>query len=155
MPLELQSEDVIRIPLAGTSFSRIVDKLSGSSSASGIVGIGIVGTMVVGQTISTTKDQHYINCFTQRIRNPFTQKETFYVIKRPGWATNSTPDAGVAASAIHIWAGYSGGGGVDRCPRLDEPGLSRLWPGAAAADRGGCGGPCRPGRAALDHAGAD
>ncbi len=67
-------------------------------------------------------------------------------------AAISSPGRCAQIGAFHPGPDRPGGGRGDRHPGVDEPGLSGLWLCAAAADRGGCGGPCRPGRAALDLA---
>ena len=80
------------------------------SSASGIVGLGIVGVMIVGATVqSTDKDQRYINCFTKSINNPFTGTKTLYCVKRPGFAALNTPASGSIGTAILVWTGNGAG----------------------------------------------
>ena len=109
MTLQFQPEDVIRVPIIGAPFARIIATASGSTAASGIIAIGVVGNMIVGQTVSSTKDQRYVNCFPEKIKNPFTGEERYFITKRPGWATNTTPATGSQGSAIHIWVGQGGG----------------------------------------------
>jgi hypothetical protein len=102
MPIQLQSYDSLRLPLVGSTFTRVPDQ---AGTTSGIVGAGIVGSMIVGSSLSTTKDQHYINAIPLKIDNPLTGKSSFYVAKRPGFAVNSTPSAGNIGTAIRVWAG--------------------------------------------------
>lgn len=116
---DLQARDRVRIPLIGTEFSRTLSSASGSSSASGIVGVGVVGVMIVGYTVASTKDQRFVNVFPERIANPLTKSETFYLSKRPGFALNTTPAAGKIGSAIHIWAGRDQG--TDVISAFDTP----------------------------------
>ena len=105
----LERENVIRIPLIGTPYSRIIEEASGSSADSGIVGIGVIGNMIVGYTMSSTKDQRYVNCFPEKIKNSLTGDEKYFIIKRPGFTTNTTPAAGSEGCAIRIWAGQGNG----------------------------------------------
>lgn len=109
MPLDLKKWDVIKIPLIGTSQSRLIDTATTSSASSGVVGIGVVGTMIVGKTIATTKDQHFINVLPEKVTNEATGNARFYLTKRPGFAAHTTPSAGNVGSAIHVWAGRSSG----------------------------------------------
>jgi hypothetical protein len=52
---------------------------------------------------STTKDERYINCF-------FTETGgRKYIVKRPGWATNTTPAAGSIGTAILVWSSQGTG----------------------------------------------
>jgi len=95
------------IPLGG-SYNTRVTTANQLSSASGIVGSGIVGIMVVGAGSSTpTKDQRFINCFTERVVNPYTNKATLYLVKRPGFAAIFTPAGSVIGNDIFIWTGNS------------------------------------------------
>lgn len=95
------------IPLAG-SYNTRVGTINVIASASSIVGFMIVGVGKVGTTGSvTTKDQRFVNCFTERVINPFTQKLTIYLVKRPGFASALEPQAGSIGNAILIWTGAS------------------------------------------------
>ena len=49
------------------------------------------------------KDQRFINFLPVKYSNPLTGKETFFLIKRPGLAANSTPAAGSVGTALHVW----------------------------------------------------
>jgi hypothetical protein len=109
VPATLQDEDVIRVPLVNNTFVRIFDSVV-TDSSSGIVGIGIVGIMIVGKlTASSTKDQHYINCWPEKVDNPFLGTSRYFISKRPGFLTNHIPAVGNIGTAIHIWAGKSPG----------------------------------------------
>jgi len=109
MPLDLQKWDTIKIPLVGTSQARLIDTSTTSSASSGIVGVGIVGTMIVGKTIATTKDQHFTNVLPEKVTNEATGNTRYYVTKRPGFATHTTPSSGNVGSAVHVWAGKGDG----------------------------------------------
>lgn len=96
-----------RFPLAG-SYNTRVTETNAISSASGIVGLGVVGVMIVGAPVqSTDKDQRFINCFTETVSNPFTLGRTVYLVKRPGFAAANTPAAGSIGTAILVWTGAS------------------------------------------------
>ncbi len=105
----LDAKEPIRIPLAGTYNNRVFTNLIGAPSTSGIVGLGIIGLMIVGSVSQSAKDQRFINCFTEKLVNPLTGKETFYCTKRPGFELVNTPRSGHAGTAIHIWAGKDAG----------------------------------------------
>ena len=91
-----------RIPLVGPYTSRV----GTINTASGIVGIGVVGVMIVGQTsTSTTKDARYINCFRQTIQ----EEKKVYAVKRPGFASYATPSSGNKGYALLIWTGQGTG----------------------------------------------
>jgi len=113
MPLSkssaLNAAEPLRIPLAGTYNNRTFTDLIGTPSTSGIVGLGIVGLMIVGSISQSSKDQRYVNCFTEKLENPLTGKQTFYCTKRPGFESVNTPRSGHGGTAIHIWAGKGAG----------------------------------------------
>lgn len=91
-----------RIPLVGPYISRIEPP----STDSGIVGIGVVGLMVVGQSNSaTTKDARYVNVYSQTVQDPTAGGSRVYAVKRPGFATQSTPASGSRGYAILVWTG--------------------------------------------------
>lgn len=94
-----------RIPLAGAYTSRV----GSLTTSSGIVGIGVVGLMVVGQSsTATTKDARYVNCFRQAIQ----EEQKVYVVKRPGFATHLTPASGQKGCALTIWTGQGAGDSI-------------------------------------------
>lgn len=112
MPTQVADAQVIRMPLVGTETGRTISSATSSGASSGVVGVGIVGIMIVGLTSSSTKDQRFINAMPEKIVDPLTGKTTFYLTKRPGWETLSTPKASNAGSAIHIWSGKGSGTAV-------------------------------------------
>lgn len=98
-----------KIPLAG-SYNTRVTATNALSSASGIVGLGVVGVMIVGASVqSTDKDQRFINCFTETVLNPYTGQRTLYCVKRPGFGALNTPASGNIGSAIMVWSGSGNG----------------------------------------------
>jgi hypothetical protein len=109
MAQQLPKRQRIRIPLVGTPNSRIVDSFSSASTSSGIVGIGVVGVMIIGSTVASDLDQRFINTIFDKIVNPMTGKETFYVMKRPGFAAHSTPSAGNIGTAVKVWSSQGAG----------------------------------------------
>jgi hypothetical protein len=94
-----------RYALAG-SYNTRVSATNVLSSSSGIVGVGIVGIMIVGLAgTTTTKDQRFVNVFSEKVLNPYTGKITIYTVKRPGFAPSMTVSAGQIGTAILIWTG--------------------------------------------------
>lgn len=69
--------------------------------------------MVVGASIqSTDKDQRFINCFTETVKNPYTGEVSLYCMKRPGFAALNTPASGSIGTAILVWTGQGAGTSV-------------------------------------------
>lgn len=102
----------LRFPLVGSVNTRMGsdDLLSGQS---GIAGEAIVGIAKVGVSPDgSSKDQRMINCFPIFFANPFSENRSSYLVKRPGWATHSTPQASSAGSAILVWSGQGSGNKV-------------------------------------------
>ena len=94
------------VPLTGEPDTRI-SATNAVSGASGVVGIGIVGLMVVGATASAVdKDERWINCFLAK------EGSKIYEMKRPGLAALNTPAAGSIGTAILVWTGGVGGTAV-------------------------------------------
>jgi len=94
-------------PLAGPYNTRPVSILPASS---GIIGSGIIGSMVIGRTTQTSnKDRRFINCFSESVSNPVTGTRTMYLVKRPGFALSTTPQAGSIGNAILVWSGQGTG----------------------------------------------
>lgn len=97
----------IRLPLVGQFNTRPVPGTA--TSTNGVVGVGIVGTMVVGSFNQQTKDQRFINAIPDKITNPLTNVETYYVYKRPGLESYITPASGKQGCAIKVWTGKGTG----------------------------------------------
>lgn len=94
-----------RVALAG-SYNTRVAAVNVASSQSGVFGIGVFGVMIIGKTgTTTTKDQRFVNCFTERVVNRFTGKTTLYLVKRPGFASSITPQSGSIGNALLVWTG--------------------------------------------------
>src|SRR3990167_5880975 len=97
------AKETIRVPLIVTQNNRSFTQTSlGSLAATGIVGSGVVGSMIVGKLYTTLNDQKLINCFPERIVNSLTGKILYYIIKRPGFETHTTPAAGNIGTAIRL-----------------------------------------------------
>jgi Phage stabilisation protein len=101
---QLQTEDIIRIPLVSPYNTRNLDLSNNSSTGNGLVGVGVVGVMVVGATGTSVKDKKFINCFAEMVLDRMTQVPKYYVTKRPGWASYVVPAAGQLGTAIKVWA---------------------------------------------------
>ena len=110
---QAQSEyQTTRIPLVGIMNTREFDS-SGSAltgPTSGTVGIGIVGAMIVGNQTLLSKDQRFINCIPTKLKNELNDKETFYLIKRPGFELEDTISAGKKGMYLLYWGIKSTGG---------------------------------------------
>jgi hypothetical protein len=99
-----QDRQNIRIPLVGVPNNRLADVSGGSSASSGVIGLGVIGSMIIGSGASgSSKDQRFINCVFDVVKNPVTGNQTTYVAKRPGFAAESTPAAGSIGTAIKVW----------------------------------------------------
>lgn len=96
--------DPIRIPIIGSYNSRLFYGSSGSTA--GVIGVGVVGTFIIGAAPSAvSKDQKFVNVIPDVNINPVTNHTRYYVYKRPGFTTNTTPGAGNGGTAIKIWTG--------------------------------------------------
>lgn len=94
---------VVRIPLVGSFNTRSFWSSGGLTTASGYVGVGIVGIMIVGNSITSSSDQRFINAIPDTVENRFTDTKKYYVYKRPGLETHTTPASGNYGTAIHLW----------------------------------------------------
>jgi len=98
-----------RLPISGAYNTRF-SAVNALDATSGYVGVGIVGSMIVGKTTqSTDKDVRFINCFAQTISDPVTGKKRAYTVKRPGFAESNIPAAGEKGYAILVWTGQGTG----------------------------------------------
>lgn len=101
---KVQSEDIVRLPLVSTYNTRNIDNTNTSITTSSIVGFGLVGVLVVGNTASSIKDKKLINCFAEKVQSPLTGSSEYYVTKRPGFAVLNTPASGELGSALKVWS---------------------------------------------------
>lgn len=98
-----------RVPLVGVYNTRAAD-VNALSSTSGIVGVGVIGSMVIGQAaVSSDKDQRFVNCFPLTVTNEIAQTRTVYLVKRPGFVEHNVPSSGDIGTAIHVWSGQGSG----------------------------------------------
>lgn len=104
-----ESIQTTRIPLVGTVNTRSYWTTGAGFDESSYVGLGIVGSMVVGALTGASQDQRFVNAYPDRVVNNFTQKETFYLVKRPGFEEHSVPAIGLPGSAIKVWTGKGTG----------------------------------------------
>lgn len=100
---------VKRIVFAGGYNTRSTD-VNALSSASGIVGVGIVGVMIIGLSQrSSDKDRRFINCLPVTVRNEILRTLEVFTVKRPGFVLHTTPAAGNIGTAIHVWVAQGAG----------------------------------------------
>lgn len=97
-----------RIPLTGVYNTRPgTGALSGTA---GIVGIGVVGIMIVGNSgQGSRKDHRSINRLQVTETDQLAQSKRLYSVKRPGLAASTTPRAGHIGNAIKVWLGQGSG----------------------------------------------
>lgn len=87
-----------RLPVESL-FNQRIAALSGVPGSSGIVGLGIVGVMIVGNSTQVSdKDGRTINVYQQTAGKK-------YLVKRPGSAVTFTPQAGSIGNAITVCSG--------------------------------------------------
>jgi hypothetical protein len=89
--ISTQQEDVWRIPLVGGYNSRVNDS----------------STSIYTYSSTTTTDQRFINAVPTKVANPSTGATSYYVSKRPGWESFSTPSAGGKGVALCYWPDQS------------------------------------------------
>ena len=73
-----------------------------------LVGINTQRPATAGAFVSG-KDQRFVNFIPVKSQNPFTGKEKFFLIKRPGFKAHSTPSAGNICTALHVFEGSGSG----------------------------------------------
>jgi len=98
---------LLRLPLVSSLNTRI-SATNPLPATSGVVGVGVVGIMVVGQTVDpTSKDARYVNCFQHTVKNEAEGTSRIYCVKRAGLEAHDTPQAGSIGTAGLIWTGAS------------------------------------------------
>lgn len=68
--------------------------------------LGTPGTrgMAVAGAIDASKDQRFVNCYFWRLKNPVTNAEVFFLVKRPGLSQNVQPSGTTGAGrGIYSW----------------------------------------------------
>lgn len=117
-----------RLAIAGAYNTR-VSAVNASDASTAYAGIGIAGIAIAGKTSpSVGKDARFTNCFVIKISDPATGKARLYVVKRPGFGTQSTPASGKKGYAILAWAGK--GAGTDVISAFHSP--STIYNGAVS-----------------------
>lgn len=92
-------QKLLRLPIIHPLNTR-VSATNPLPASSGVVGIGVIGIMVVGQSVDpTAKDARYVNCFKHTVG------EQVYCIKRSGLAALNTPQSGSIGTAALVWTG--------------------------------------------------
>lgn len=96
----------LRLPFVSPLNTRI-SAINPLPASSGIVGIGIVGIMVVGQSVEpTAKDARFVNCFKHTVGG---EKGRTYCVKRSGLGVLNTPQSGSIGTALLVWTGQGTG----------------------------------------------
>jgi hypothetical protein len=73
-------------------------------ASSGVVGVGVVGTMIVGQSIDpSSKDARYVNCYKQ------SAGQRAWLVKRSGVSSLQTVSSGLIGTAVMVWSGQGSG----------------------------------------------
>jgi len=75
------------------------------------VRVPLIGTHNTRQSTAgalVDKDQRFQNFFPVKLKNSITGKETYYLVKRPGFESFITPAAGNVGTAIHLFETVSG-----------------------------------------------
>jgi hypothetical protein len=99
----------LRAPITA-SYNTRVSTTNTSLGASAFAGLAIAGIAIAGSgATSSTKDSRLVNCFNETVSDPITGQKTIYCVKRPGFGTNSTPQAGSIGNAITVWTGSGAG----------------------------------------------
>ena len=111
-PASVSDIQTVRIPLVGSFNTRSFWNTGNSNTASGYVGVGIVGIMIVGNSVTSSADQRFINAMPDLVENNMTGKKTYYVYKRPGLETHTTPSTGNVGTAVHIWIAQGDGDAI-------------------------------------------
>lgn len=110
MPTPNTGPQIVRLPLVGGYNHRLIVDNGASYAASGIIGLGVVGSMIIGaSSTSANKDRRYVNAVPDKTIDPYTKEEHVYLYKRPGVATHTTPASGSKATALRVWTGQGSG----------------------------------------------
>lgn len=116
-----------RLPLAA-SYNTRVSAVNASDSSTAYAGVAIAGVAIAGKTSpSVGRDARFTNCFLETVTDP-TGKKRLYIVKRPGFGTQSTPATGKKGYAILPWAGK--GAGTDVISAFHSP--STIYNGAVS-----------------------
>lgn len=117
-----------RIPFSAGINTR-VSAVNASDSSTAYAGVAIAGIAIAGKTSpSVGKDARFINCFRETNTDPATNRKKIYLVKRPGFGTQSTPASGKKGYAILAWSGK--GAGTDVISAFHSP--STIYNGAVS-----------------------
>ena len=97
-----------RIPMASAYNTRFSSS-NVLGSVSGIIGQGIIGSMIIGKVGTSSKDGQLINCFVTTVSDTINNVKRTYLVKRPGFSAASTPAAGSIGNELVIWTGKGTG----------------------------------------------
>ena len=73
-----------------------------------LVGVNTQRPATAGAFLSA-EDQRFANWILMKGVNPFTGKEHFSLVKRPGFQAYSTPATGIIGTALHVWESVGSG----------------------------------------------
>jgi hypothetical protein len=98
----------VRIP-AGNTYSNRSSSSGITAGQSAIAGFAIVGNTVVGAVGNIGKDARLVNCLIELQTDPLSNSAKAYLVKRPGWATATTPQSGSVGNDLLVWTGQGSG----------------------------------------------
>jgi hypothetical protein len=97
-----------RLPLTGTYNTRpVTGALTGALAIADIA----IADVAICDNINqgSSKDFRALNCHQITVTDKVAQSKRLYLVKRPGFAANTTPRAGHIGNAIHVWTGQGTG----------------------------------------------
>lgn len=110
----VNNDHTVRIPLMGQYFNRAPSAITTTGSAIADVAVADIAVADSTGNTNSTKDQRFINCVFEKVANPYTKKDRFFVSKRPGWAQYNSAKlkSGHVGNAVHVWSSKSSGTSV-------------------------------------------
>lgn len=86
------------------------------SGSSGVIGFGIIGSMIIGNgNVGSAKDHRLVNRLQITQSDAAAGSKQIQVVKRPGHAASFTPRAGHIGNAIYVWGGQGTGTKIMSC----------------------------------------
>ena len=99
----------LRLPLVNNYNTR-VSAVGSLPTSAAIAGIAVAGVAIAGTSAQpTSKDARFINCFKRTVVDEAMGETRKHLVKRNGFAANSTVRAGHIGNAIRIWSGQGTG----------------------------------------------
>lgn len=99
----------LRIPLTNNYNTR-VSAVGTLPTSAAIAGVAVAGVAIAGTSAQpTSKDARFINCFKRTVVDEATGETRKHLVKRNGFASNSTIRSGHIGNAIRIWSGQGTG----------------------------------------------